>query len=130
MKVVELSGDNFVEVVSRPGITLVECWTQWCNACKTFNPIFEKVAANHPQHTFGKLDTQTEKTIAGKLQIKHTPTLLLYRDGLLLFQQPGSFDDNELEGIVRQAEALDMDDVRAQIEREQAKGVEDENGKG
>lgn len=125
MKVLELSAENFVEIVSRPGITLVECWTPWCNACKTFTPIFEKVAAKHEQHTFGKLDTQAEKTIAGKLQIKHTPTLLLYRDGLLLFQQPGNYDEGELEGIVRQAEALDMDDVRAQIEQEQAKGAKD-----
>jgi thioredoxin 1 len=129
MKVLELTGDNFVETVSRPGITLAACWTQWCNACKTFNPIFEKVAAKHPQHTFGKLDTQTEKTIADKLQIKHTPTLLLYRDGLLLFQQAGNFDEEELEGIVGQAEALDMNDVRAQIEREQAQGAGDEHGK-
>ena len=125
MEILELTGNNFVETVSRPGITLVECWTKWCNACKAFSPIFEKIAAKHTRHTFGKLDTQSVKTIAEKLQIQHTPTLLLYRDGLLLFQQPGSFDENELEGIVEQAEALNMDEVRAEIERDQAKSTED-----
>ena len=118
MAVIELTHDNFVETVSRRGITLVDCWAEWCGGCKTFTPVFEQVAEKYSQHTFGRLDTQAEETITAKLEIKHIPTLLLYRDGLLLFHQPGNFGVQELESIVKQAEALDMDEVRSAIARE------------
>ena len=118
MAVMELTFDNFVETVSCRGITLVDCWAEWCGGCKTFTPVFEQVAEKYPQYTFGRLDTQTEDTITAKLEIKHIPTLLLYRDGLLLFHQPGNFGEAELEGIVKQAEALDMDEVRSAIDQE------------
>jgi thioredoxin 1 len=118
---IDLTADNFVSTVSQEGIVLVDCWARWCEGCKTFSPVFEKVAEKHPEHTFGNLDTEAEKEITKKLEIKHIPTLLLYRDGLMLFHQPGNFDTETLEGIIKQAEGLDMDQVRADIAREREK---------
>jgi thioredoxin 1 len=125
MAIIELTSDNFVETVSRRGITLVDCWAEWCGGCKTFTPVFEQVAEKYPQHTFGSLDTQAEETISAKLEIKHIPTLLLYRDGLLLFHQPGNFGERELEDIVKQAEALNMDEVRSAIDQERKEEATD-----
>jgi thioredoxin 1 len=120
-----LTGENFVDTVSRAGITLVDCFASWCAPCKVFSPIFEKAAEKHSQHSFGKLDTQAEREIAEKLEIKHIPTLLLYRDGLLLLHQPANLDAADLDEIVEQAESLDMDEVRAAIARErEASGTE------
>ena len=120
MTVQILNRENFVEVVSRPGITLVDCCAEWCSPCKVFSPIFQRAAEKYSQHAFGTLDIQAEREIADKLEIKHIPTLLLYRDGLLLLHEPASLDAGHLDRIVEQAESLDMDEVRAAIARERA----------
>ena len=126
MASVDLNSSNFESALQKNGIVLVDCWASWCDACKPFAPIFEKVAAKHSQHTFGKINTQLEKDLVSKLGIEHIPTLLLYRDGILLFRQPGYFDEEELDGIVRQAESLDMDEVRSHVASEQ-NGRDDQN---
>jgi len=105
-------------ILSRSGIVLVDCWASSCGACKVLGPIYEKVAERHPQHTFAKLDTLAEVELTSALEIVHVPTLMLYRDGILLFKQPGNFDEARLEDIIAQAEALDMDAVRADMESE------------
>jgi len=125
MAVQILDRENFVEVVSRPGITLVDCCADWCAPCKVFSPIFRQAAEKHARHVFGTLDVQAEQEIAEKLEIKHIPTLLLYRDGLLLLHEPASLDAGHLDGIVEQAESLDMDQVRAAIARERERTGED-----
>jgi len=119
MASVDLNIDNFKSTVEKDGIVLVDCWASWCAACKPFAPIFERVAEKLSQHTFGKIDTQSEKDLVSKLGVDHIPTLLLYRDGILLFRQPGYFSEEELEDIVRQAESLDMNEVRSHIASEQ-----------
>ena len=118
MALVTLSAHNFDRTVALPGIVMVDCWAGWCGACKDFGPIYEKVATRHSEHTFGKLDTQSEKAIISKLGIEHIPSLLLYRDGILLFQQPGYFDEEQMEDILRQAESLDMEVVKSEMSRE------------
>ena len=118
MALITLSADNFDQTVALPGIVMVDCWAAWCGACKDFRPIYEKVATRHAEHTFGKLDTQSEKVIVSKLGIEHIPSLLLYRDGILLFQQPGYFDEEQMEDILRQAESVDMEVVRSEMSRE------------
>lgn len=115
MPTVELSSSNFVETVSRKGIVLVECWATWCGGCKTFGPTFEKFAAAHPEYTFGTLDADKAADIVEKLGLQHVPAVLLYRDGLLLFQESGSFAAGRLKNILQQAERLDMDAIRAEI---------------
>ena len=119
MAVVTLNRDNFESTVTGNGIVLVDCRAAWCEACKTFEPVFDRVARLHSGHTFGKLDTEEEKEIVSDLGVEHIPTLLLFRDGILLFKQPGYLEEEKLEDVVRQAEALDMDEVRADMAAEQ-----------
>jgi thioredoxin 1 len=115
---IDLTLDNCRSILSQEGIVLVECWASSCGACAVLNPIYAKVAGRHPNHTFARLNVLAEDELTSTLEVVNTPTLLLYRDGILLFKQAGNFDDARLEDIVAQAEALDMDMVRADIERE------------
>ena len=119
MATLDLNSQNFKSTVQKDGIVLVDCWASWCDACKPFAPIFERVSTKLSKHTFGKINTQLEKDLVAKLGVDHIPTLLLYRDGLLLFRQPGYFSEEQLEDIVRQAESLDMNEVRSHIASEQ-----------
>jgi thioredoxin 1 len=115
---VELTKDNFQATVSGGGIVLVDCWASWCGGCEKFGSIYEEVASRHPKHVFGKLNTQEERALVDSLGVEQIPSLLLYRDGILLFQQPGSFEAEALEDIVSQAESIDMDVVRAHMASE------------
>lgn len=115
MSLVSLDRDNFQSTLSDGGVVVVDCWASWCTPCKTFGPIFERVAGEHPEHTFGKLNAQSEKELVESLGVSHIPTLLLYRDGILLFRQPGNFSEEELRELVSKAASLDMDRLRAQI---------------
>ena len=117
---VELNDQNYQSILTRNGIVLVDCWASSCGACKVLDPIFSMVAERHPQHTFAKLDTLADDDLASTLGIVNVPTLMLYRDGILLFKQAGNFDEARLEDIIAQAEGLDMDMVRADIESERS----------
>ena len=119
---VDLNSENYRSILARPGIVLVDCWASSCGACKVLGPLYLKVAENYPQHTFAKLDTLAEEELTSNLEIVHVPTLMLYQDGILLFKQAGNFDEARLSDIIGQAEALDMDLVRAEMERERSGG--------
>ena len=121
MLITPLTEENFEKVTSKKGILMIDCWAEWCGACQSFNPIFESVAKKYSKHTFAKLDTVKEKQLVSKLGIEHIPTLMLYRDGILIFQQPGYYEEEKLEDIIQQAENLDMDEVRAHIAEESNK---------
>jgi len=118
MAVRPLTSDEFEDTVSGAGIVIVDCWAPWCGACKEFAPVFEAAAARHPDHVFATLNTEAETSIVEALGIKHIPSLLLFRDGILLFQQPGYFDPAGLDSVVSQAESLNMDMVRREIAAE------------
>ena len=117
---IQINPQNFDQVVSGGKIALIDCWAPWCRNCDDFARSFERVAAKHPDHTFATLNTQEQPEMRAKIGIEHIPSLLLFRDGILLFSQPGNFDEATLESIVAQAESIDMDEVRAHIAREQA----------
>ena len=104
MATITLTENNFESIVDDEGIVLVDCWASWCGACKTFQPVYEKIAAKFPDHRFGKIDTQAEENLVSALGVENIPTLLLYRDGILLFRQPGYFEEEKLEDIIGQAE--------------------------
>ncbi len=117
-----LTMENFEETVTGDGITLVDFWAEWCGPCKMFGPIFEETADENPDLTFAKVDTEAEQQLAGQLGIMSIPTLMIFRDGIQLFSQPGALPKNALEDLVRQVRELDMDEVRRELadESEQA----------
>jgi thioredoxin 1 len=112
---VEINAQNFRETVEQGGIVLLDFWAPWCGPCRTFAPVFEKVAAANPDIVFGKVNTDDEKELAGAFEIRSIPTLMVFRDRVLLYSQPGALPSSALEDIVRQARAVDMEKVRAEI---------------
>jgi thioredoxin 1 len=112
---VQVTGKNFRETVEQGGIVLLDFWAPWCGPCRSFSPVFEKVAAANPDITFGKVNTDEETELAGAFEIRSIPTLMVFRDRVLLYSEPGALGAGALEDIVRQVRAVDMDKVRAEI---------------
>jgi thioredoxin 1 len=115
MTTLTLTEQNFEETVLAEGITIVDFWAEWCGRCKMFGPIFEKSSDAHPTIRFGKVDTEAEQGLAAALQIRSIPTIMVFRDGVLLFNQAGALPEHSLEQIITSAEGLDMDAIRAEI---------------
>jgi thioredoxin len=115
----ELTLADFEETVSGEGIVLVDFWAAWCGPCRQFAPVFEAAAEANPDIVFGKVDTEAEQQLAGMAGITSIPTLMLFRDGILLFNQAGALPPQALEGVIQQARELDMDAVRAEVEKAQ-----------
>lgn len=121
MATVELTIDNFVDIVGGPGTTLVDFWADWCAPCKQFAPVFEEASERHPDITFGKVDADKEAALTEAFGITSIPTLLAVRDGVVLYAEPGALPAAALEDLIRQVQAVDMDEVRRQIaEQERA----------
>jgi thioredoxin 1 len=122
MATVALTKDNFEETVTGNGIVLVDWWADWCGPCKMFAPTFEASSEKHPDVVFGKIDTEDQPELSGEAGIQSIPTLMAFRDGILLYSQPGALPPAALEEIIEKVKELDMDAVRAEVEKEEAEG--------
>lgn len=118
MATTTLTKDTFEDTVKDNEIVLIDFWAEWCGPCKMFGPIFEKVSDAHPDITFGKVDTEVERDLAGAFHIMSIPTLMIIRDQITVFSQAGAIPEDGLEDLIRQVKELDMDDVRAKIAEE------------
>ena len=112
---VTLTADTFSRAVDTSGIVLVDFWAGWCGPCRMFAPTFERAAAAHPDIVFGKVDTEAERELAGTSGVRSIPTLMAFREGVLLFSQAGALPPAALEDLISQIRALDMDVVHRQV---------------
>jgi thioredoxin 1 len=115
MAAVELTKDNFEQVITSNPTVVVDYWAPWCGPCRGFAPVFERVAEQNPDVVFAKVNTDEEQEIANHFQIRSIPTLMVFRDQVIVFSQPGALPQGALEQVIAKAKALDMDAVRAQI---------------
>ncbi|WP_165242611.1 thioredoxin [Corynebacterium lizhenjunii] len=119
MATIDVTEKDFETTVSADGIVLVDAWADWCGPCKRFAPVFEGASDKHEDVTFAKLDTEANQGLAGALQIQSIPTLMAFRDGVLVFRQAGALPPAALEDLITQVKDLDMNEVRAQIAAQQ-----------
>src|SRR5215470_11286592 len=119
MPTIEINKDNFEPTIER-GIVLLDFWAAWCGPCRAFAPVFEAAAAKHADIVFGKIDTDAQRELAGGFQIRSIPTLMVFRDGILIFEQAGALPGPVLEEVIGKVRALDMDEVRKQVAASEA----------
>ena len=121
MAVVELTKENFEQVVTSSPTVIVDYWAPWCGPCRGFAPVFEKVSEMHPDVVFAKVNTDEEQEIAAHFQIRSIPTLMVFREQIIVFSQPGALAQGAFEQVVSRAKSLDMDEVRKKMAEDEPK---------
>ncbi len=120
MAVTELTKENFDQTIAQHPFAIIDFWAPWCGPCQSFAPVFEAVSEKHPNILFAKVNTEQEQELAAQFQIRSIPTLMIIRDNIIVYAQPGALPESALEDLIRQAENLDMDEVRKQLAEQQA----------
>ncbi len=117
MPIIDLSENSFERIVTAHDLVIIDYWAPWCGPCRSFAPVFEKIAEAFPEILFAKVNTEEQQGIATKLNIRTVPTIMILREQIVVFNQPGALAESAFREVVRKAKELDMDDVRKQIER-------------
>ena len=125
MATVDVTKENFEEIVTKNSIVILDFWAAWCGPCKAFAPAFEAASEKYPDVVFGKINTEQQQELAGHFQIRSIPNVMLFRDQIVLFSQPGTMPPAGIDSVIEQAKALDMDKVRAEIAEAEAQGGAD-----
>ena len=120
MASINIKSEEFELLIAKGGTVLIDFWAEWCGPCKMFGPIYEKVSEEFPDITFAKVDTEAEREIAAAAAITSIPTLMVFRDGILLYREAGALPEAPLKQLIDQIQGLNMDDVRAEIAKESA----------
>ena len=120
MSTLPLTEENFEQTVTQDGIVLVDFWASWCGPCRMFAPVYEKASETHEDITFASIDTEAEQMLSAALQITSIPTLMAFRDGILVFRQAGALPAPALEELITAVRGLDMDDVRRQVAEQES----------
>ncbi len=124
MATIELGQERFGEVISSPGIVFIDFWAEWCGPCRMFGPIFEEASNKEPDIVFAKVDTEKEQQLAGSLEITSIPTLMAFRDGILLYNRAGALPAPAFDELVQAVKNIDMDEVRAEIAKGSAEDAD------
>lgn len=121
MATIELTGENFDEIVGGNDFIIVDFWATWCGPCQSFGPIFEAVSEKYDDIVFGKVNTEEQQELAGHFQVRSIPTLMIFREQIVIYAQPGALPASQLEQLITKARELDMDDIRRQIAEQQSR---------
>jgi thioredoxin len=122
-----LTKETFEDTIVNNDMVLVDFWAEWCGPCRMFAPVFEKVSEDHPDIVFAKVDTEDQQELAGYFDVRSIPTLMIFRDQIGIFSQPGALPEATLRNLVEQAKSVDMDDVRTQIAEHDHDHADDEH---
>lgn len=120
MATVEATQENFTQVVNGNNMVIVDFWAPWCGPCRSFAPAYEAASEKYPDVVFAKVNTEEQQALAGSFQIRSIPTLMIFREKIIIFAQPGALPASALDQVIEKAKALDMDEVRREIEKEAA----------
>ncbi|MEA2072356.1 MAG: thioredoxin [Campylobacterota bacterium] len=120
MATLNLTQENFNQTIEENDIVIIDCWAEWCGPCKSYGPVYEKVSDQYPDIVFGKVNTEEQQELAGYFQVRSIPTTIIMRDKIGIFQQAGALPEEGLKDIIKQVQALDMDEVRKEVAAQQA----------
>lgn len=115
-----ITGENFKDTIEKDGVVLLDFWAEWCGPCKRFGPVYEQVSEEYPDFVFGKVDTEANQELAAGLQIQSIPTLMAFRDGILVYRDAGALPPKALKELIDQVKDLDMDEVRQKVAEQQS----------